>query len=276
MNVELSELRAFVVVAELRSFNDAAALLNLSQPALSRRVQKLEEAGIPAQQRLEQLYREEHSTRVGETNMLHPYYYLSAGQPHGPAGHNVARVALLRAGLPVSTAGATVNRYCNSGLQAIVQGIARALAQDTQGLLTPEDWLAVATAVAAEAMAHPQRLFNGASPSGGVGVGLISDLLAVAQAAGGRAQGSVLFGPTLREAIIVAMRTVAGNSAAAATNQAKLKELASMLTNRASSPAGQLGSKEWLESYRVLLTRVLHGGTLGDAEITQILQGGRA
>jgi acetyl-CoA acetyltransferase family protein len=46
---------------------------------------------------------------------------LGCGQPHGPAGHNVARVAALRAGLPASTAGVTVNRYCNSGLQAIVQ-----------------------------------------------------------------------------------------------------------------------------------------------------------
>jgi acetyl-CoA acetyltransferase family protein len=46
---------------------------------------------------------------------------IGCGQPHGPAGHNVARIALLRAGLPVSTAGVTVNRYCNSGLQAIVQ-----------------------------------------------------------------------------------------------------------------------------------------------------------
>src|SRR5262245_8878637 len=46
---------------------------------------------------------------------------LGCGQPHGPSGHNVARVALLRAGLPVTTAGVTVNRYCNSGLQAIVQ-----------------------------------------------------------------------------------------------------------------------------------------------------------
>src|SRR3954471_19930581 len=46
---------------------------------------------------------------------------LGCGQPHGPAGHNVARVAALRAGLPVTTAGLTVNRYCNSGLQAIVQ-----------------------------------------------------------------------------------------------------------------------------------------------------------
>ena len=46
---------------------------------------------------------------------------LGCGQPHGPAGHNVARVAALRAGLPVATAGVTVNRFCNSGLQAIVQ-----------------------------------------------------------------------------------------------------------------------------------------------------------
>src|ERR1041385_7009395 len=42
---------------------------------------------------------------------------LGCGQPHGPAGHNVARIASLRAGLPVTTAGLTVNRYCNSGLQ---------------------------------------------------------------------------------------------------------------------------------------------------------------
>jgi acetyl-CoA acetyltransferase family protein len=46
---------------------------------------------------------------------------LGCGQPHGPAGHNVARVAALRAGLPVTTPGVTVNRFCNSGLQAVVQ-----------------------------------------------------------------------------------------------------------------------------------------------------------
>jgi acetyl-CoA acetyltransferase family protein len=46
---------------------------------------------------------------------------LGCGQPHGPAGHNVARVAALRAGLPVTTPGVTVNRFCNSGLQAIAQ-----------------------------------------------------------------------------------------------------------------------------------------------------------
>jgi acetyl-CoA acetyltransferase family protein len=46
---------------------------------------------------------------------------LGCGQPHGAQGHNVARVAALRAGLPVTTAAVTVNRLCNSGLQAIVQ-----------------------------------------------------------------------------------------------------------------------------------------------------------
>jgi acetyl-CoA acetyltransferase family protein len=46
---------------------------------------------------------------------------LGCAQPHGPAGHNVARIATLRAGLPVTTPAVTVNRYCNSGLQAVVQ-----------------------------------------------------------------------------------------------------------------------------------------------------------
>ncbi len=44
---------------------------------------------------------------------------LGCAQPHGPQGLNVARVALIRAGLPVSVAGTTVNRFCSSGLQAV-------------------------------------------------------------------------------------------------------------------------------------------------------------
>ena len=44
---------------------------------------------------------------------------LGCGQPHGAQGHNIARVAALRAGLAASVAGTTVNRFCSSGLQSI-------------------------------------------------------------------------------------------------------------------------------------------------------------
>ena len=44
---------------------------------------------------------------------------MGCAQPNGAQGSNVARVALVRAGLPVSIAGTTVNRFCSSGLQAI-------------------------------------------------------------------------------------------------------------------------------------------------------------
>src|SRR5947207_3511540 len=44
---------------------------------------------------------------------------MGCAQPNGTQGSNVARIALVRAGLPVSIAGTTVNRFCSSGLQAI-------------------------------------------------------------------------------------------------------------------------------------------------------------
>jgi len=44
---------------------------------------------------------------------------LGCAQPHGPQGHNIARVSAMLAGLPTSVAGTTVNRFCSSGLQAI-------------------------------------------------------------------------------------------------------------------------------------------------------------
>jgi len=44
---------------------------------------------------------------------------LGCGFPEGTTGRNVGRQAALRAGLPVGVGGATINRYCASGLQAI-------------------------------------------------------------------------------------------------------------------------------------------------------------
>jgi acetyl-CoA acetyltransferase family protein len=44
---------------------------------------------------------------------------IGTAQPSGTQGQNIARVAALRAGLPVSVAGTTVNRFCSSGLQSV-------------------------------------------------------------------------------------------------------------------------------------------------------------
>ena len=44
---------------------------------------------------------------------------LGCAQPEGESGWNIARMAALRAGLPVEIPGATVNRLCSSGLEAI-------------------------------------------------------------------------------------------------------------------------------------------------------------
>lgn len=44
---------------------------------------------------------------------------LGCAMPEGEQGYNVARVAALRAGLPVTTSAQTINRFCSSGLQAI-------------------------------------------------------------------------------------------------------------------------------------------------------------
>lgn len=46
--------------------------------------------------------------------------FLGCAVPEGSQGDNVARVAAIRAGVPVNVAAATVNRFCSSGLQAIV------------------------------------------------------------------------------------------------------------------------------------------------------------
>ena len=47
---------------------------------------------------------------------------LGNAHPEGEAGYNFARLAVQIAGLPDSTAAATVNRFCASSLQTIVQG----------------------------------------------------------------------------------------------------------------------------------------------------------
>jgi acetyl-CoA C-acetyltransferase len=53
---------------------------------------------------------------------------MGCAHPEGATGANIARQIALRAGLPVETAGLTVNRFCSSGLQTIAMASQRILA----------------------------------------------------------------------------------------------------------------------------------------------------
>src|SRR5215472_13620823 len=53
---------------------------------------------------------------------------LGCAMPEAEQGLNVARIASLRAGVPVTASAVTVNRFCSSGLQAIAYAAERIIA----------------------------------------------------------------------------------------------------------------------------------------------------
>ena len=57
--------------------------------------------------------------------------FMGCGFPEGATGNNIARESAIWAGCPVSTAGVTINRYCSSGLQAIVMAAQQIMSDGT-------------------------------------------------------------------------------------------------------------------------------------------------
>jgi len=60
---------------------------------------------------------------------------LGCAMPEAEQGLNVARIASLRAGVPVEASAVTVNRFCSSGLQAIAYGAERIMLGHTQAVV---------------------------------------------------------------------------------------------------------------------------------------------
>jgi acetyl-CoA C-acetyltransferase len=60
---------------------------------------------------------------------------IGCANPEGATGMNIARQAALRAGLPITTGGATVNRFCSSGLQTIAMAAQRVVAGESDVLV---------------------------------------------------------------------------------------------------------------------------------------------
>jgi len=60
---------------------------------------------------------------------------MGCGLPERATGGNIARQAAIRAGLPVTTGGMTVNRFCSSGLQTIALAAQRIMSGEAQVLV---------------------------------------------------------------------------------------------------------------------------------------------
>jgi acetyl-CoA C-acetyltransferase len=66
--------------------------------------------------------------RAGIDGALVDDVLMGCATPEGATGSNIARQVALRAGLPVTTSGVTVNRFCSSGLQTIAMAAQRIIA----------------------------------------------------------------------------------------------------------------------------------------------------
>ena len=60
---------------------------------------------------------------------------LGCGYPEGITGRNIGRQAVIRAGLPLSIGGTTVNRFCASGLQAIAMAAGRIVTEGVPAMI---------------------------------------------------------------------------------------------------------------------------------------------
>src|SRR5207247_8226804 len=66
--------------------------------------------------------------RAGIDGALVDDVIMGCAHPEGATGANIARQIALRAGLPITTSGMTVNRFCSSGLQTIAMAAQRIIA----------------------------------------------------------------------------------------------------------------------------------------------------
>jgi acetyl-CoA acetyltransferase family protein len=60
---------------------------------------------------------------------------MGCAMPQGATGQNIARLAAIRAGLPVTVSGMTVNRFCSSGLQTIAMAAQRIMTGEAKAIV---------------------------------------------------------------------------------------------------------------------------------------------
>ena len=93
--------------------------------------------------------------RAGIDPLLIEDAILGCGYPEGTTGRNIARQAVIRSQLPIQIGGATVNRFCASGLQAIAMAAGRIIVDGAPAMI----------AGGVESISYINSRENGASPN---------------------------------------------------------------------------------------------------------------
>ncbi|TNE64770.1 MAG: hypothetical protein EP335_06590 [Alphaproteobacteria bacterium] len=159
-------------------------------------------------------------------------------------------------------------------LQAIVAGIAKAMAADDHLLLTSDDWIKIAAVAAREAAANPGRLFGtGASSLATTVIGSVLKVAGDAWSDGtGRAGQPRLFGDTLRDAITAVVTSLGGNITKLKANPDLVKQFMENLVARATAEPDKFGAASIGKLVKSLIGGVLASGSLPtDAQIDAAL-----
>jgi hypothetical protein len=165
----------------------------------------------------------------------------------------------------------------NAEVQALVGALTVGLGQKGAVMLSAGDWIAIAEAAAAEVARNPLRLLKlGAKPEEQLLASVLQALLekaAPAAADGKGRSGNVLFGDTLREAVVAAVIATAGNSVNASKNLGNLRDFVAVLNGLATDEAVRLGANEWLSLFKANVGSVLHSGAAAGLTPAKLLAG---
>jgi hypothetical protein len=175
----------------------------------------------------------------------------------------------------VQTPGMITGAEVSDEVQALMATIAGAIAARGSELMTPDDWIAVAQAIAAETVRNPGRIIPLAGPPQQQLAGKILQVLldAAAQSfpGGKRTDASLLFGQTLREASVIAIQAAAGNSGKAARNLEAFRNFLQVLNNAAAANPEQIGAREWLSLFDSHIARVFAIGVPAGLTVASLL-----
>jgi hypothetical protein len=160
----------------------------------------------------------------------------------------------------------------------VIKAVAIAMAADEQLLLGRDDWRAIVAVASDVAAKNPARLFR-IDPADPAAV-LAGRLMALVLRAAGDAieneptrAGAVLFGATLREAIIILVQTCSEHAQSATDRINQIETLVRDLNSLVSTQPMHLGSQAWISLFAILLDRLLSGDPLPalDAQTAQTL-----